>query len=170
MISVKSKKIPIIALLTALSLIAFLIESLLPPLFIPGAKLGLGNIFLMLCLIWFSLPEALIMFAAKCILAAVFGGFSTLTYSAPAGLVSLFISFLLIQFLSGKVSVVAVAALSAIVHNLIQLTVFGLITRSNVTFYLPLLAAAGVVAGVATGIATFLIIKYVPLDIVRKKE
>ncbi len=170
MISVKSKKLPIIALLTALSLIAFLMESLLPPLFIPGAKLGLGNIFLMLCLIWFSLPEALIMFAAKCILAAVFGGFSQLMYSVPAGLISLLISFLLIRFLSEKVSVVAVAALSAVAHNLLQLAVFGLVTRSNVTFYLPILAAAGVVAGVITGIATFLIIKFIPLDIVRKKE
>ena len=170
MISIKSRKLPIIALLTALSLIAFLIESLLPPLFIPGAKLGLGNIFLMLCLIWFSLPEALIMFAAKCILAAVFGGFGQLMYSVPAGLISLLISFLLIGFLSEKVSVVAVAALSAVVHNLLQLTVFGLVTRSNVTFYLPILAAAGVVAGVITGIATFLIIKFVPLNIVRKKE
>ena len=166
----KGKKTAMIALLTGLSLIAFTIESLLPSLPVPGAKLGLANIFIMLCLIWYSMPEALIALIAKFILSAVFGGFSTLTYSVPAGLISLFISFLLIQFLSGKVSIVAVAALSAIVHNLIQLTVFGLITRSNVTFYLPLLAAAGVVAGVATGIATFLIIKYVPLDIVRKKE
>ena len=99
----------------------------------------------MLCLIWFSLPETLIMFAAKCALAAVFGGFTQLMYSAPAGLIAILISFLLIKFLSDKVSVTAVCCLSAVVHNIVQLAVFGLVTRSDVTYYAPLLAIAGVV-------------------------
>ena len=170
MITLKSKKIPIIAILTALSLIAFLLESLLPPLFIPGAKLGLGNVFLMLCLIWFSLPEALIMLLAKCILACAFGGLTQLMYSVPAGLVSLLISYVLIKFLSEKLSVLSICALSATLHNLIQLSTFGVITGADVKYYFPFLALAGLVAGIVTGIATFFIIKYVPLETVRKKE
>jgi len=168
--TLKLKKIPIIALLTALSLISFLIESLLPPLFIPGAKLGLGNIFLMLCVIWLSLPDALIMFAAKCVLAAVFGGLSQLMYSAPAGLVSLAAAYLVIRFFSKDISIVAVCALSAVIHNLVQLTVFGLITQSDITYYAPFLALAGLIAGVITGFVTFFILKYVPFELIRKKE
>lgn len=170
MISIKSRKLPIIALLTALSLIAFLIESLLPSLFVPGAKLGLGNIFITLCLIWFSLPEALLMLVAKCILAAAFGGLTQLMYSLPAGIISVLISWVIIRFFSDRIGVVAVCVLSAVFHNVTQLAAFGVITDSNVTYYTPYLAVAGVVAGIVTGLVTFFIVKYVPLEITRKKE
>ena len=49
-----AKTITTTAVFAALSLIAFMIESLFPPLFVPGAKMGLGNIFSMLALIYCS--------------------------------------------------------------------------------------------------------------------
>ena len=155
----KGKKTAMIALLTGLSLIAFTIESLLPSLPVPGAKLGLANIFIMLCLIWYSMPEALIALIAKFILSAVFGGFSQLLYSVPAGLTSFFVSWLLIRLFSGKLSVIAVCALSGAIHNIIQLSVFGLVTRSYVAYYAPYLLIAGALAGAVTGGAVYLTVK-----------
>ena len=155
-----SQKAAYVALLTALSLIAFLIESLMPPLFIPGAKLGLGNVFLTLCLIWFSLPEALIMLAAKCISAAVFGGAIQVLYSLPAGLCSLLLTCILIRFFKEKLSIVAVSALAAVVHNLVQLGVFAFFAGAAAFCYAPYLTAAGAVSGVLSGTATFFIMKY----------
>ena len=164
------KKIPVIAILTALSVISFLLESLMPSLFVPGAKIGLSNVFILLCLIWFSLPDALVVFGAKCLITALYGGFTQLLYSFPSGLVSLIIAYLLLRFLSGKVGVVAVCSLSAVAHNLIQLSVYSLVTGADMIFYAPLLGVAGLVAGLITGLATYYLVKYIPLDSLRKKE
>ena len=149
---------------TALSLICFLIENLMPPLFIPGARLGLGNIFIILALVLYSLPEAFILLAAKCILAAIFGGPMAILYSAAAGLISLILTFLLVRFMSERVSLIAIAALSAVVHNMTQLTVYAIITKAKEVFlYAPYLAISGFLAGIATGLTAFLLLKYFPL-------
>lgn len=160
-----SKKWAYLGVFTALSLICFLIENLLPPLFIPGARIGLGNAFIMLALILYSFPEAAILLLAKCLLSAIFGGAMALLYSAAAGAASLIISFALIKYCSKIISVTAIAAVSAVAHNLTQLFVFALVIGSwDVFIYAPYLALAGVVAGVATGLIVFLIIKYFPFE------
>lgn len=55
-------------MLAAASLITFLIENLFPPLFIPGAKLGLGNVFVMFALYAFGVGPAFVVLLVKCIL------------------------------------------------------------------------------------------------------
>ena len=81
-----AKKIAGTALLAAFALIAFLIESLLPPLFLPGAKIGLANFFVFLALILYGGGAAAGVAAAKCLLGAVFGGnISSLMYSRDRG-------------------------------------------------------------------------------------
>ena len=159
------KRLATVGVFAALSAITFLIENLLPPLFIPGAKIGLSNVFIMLCLALYSLPEAALLLAAKCLLSALFLGAISLLYSAAAGVTSLLTTYLLIRFLSKRVSLVATASLSAIIHNLVQLGVFALVTGAReVFFYAPHLALAGVVSGVVTGLAAFFILKYFPFD------
>ena len=49
-----AKKLAILSVLTTLGLLSFLLENLLPPLFVPGAKPGLSNLFTLLALVWFS--------------------------------------------------------------------------------------------------------------------
>ena len=153
----------------ALSLIAFLVENLLPPLFIPGARLGLGNVFIILCLALYSLPEAAMLLAAKCVLSAIFGGAISLLYSAVAGVASLVITWLLIRFLSELISITAIASVSAIVHNLVQLGVFAIVTQAKeVFFYAPYLVIAGAAAGILTGLTAYFILKYFPFE--RKRQ
>ena len=160
-----AKKWAYLGVFTALSLICFLIENLLPPLFIPGARIGVGNVFVMLALALYSLPEAFMLLAAKCVLSAIFGGVTAIIYSAAAGAISLVLSYALIRFFSDKISLTAIAVLSAVVHNLVQLAVFSLATGAKEVFiYAPYLALAGAAAGVVTGLAAFFIIKYYPFD------
>ena len=159
------KRLAYIGVFAALSVIAFIVENLLPPLFIPGARIGLGNVFIILCLVLYSLPEAALLFAAKCLLSALFGGAISLLYSASAGAVSLVVTYLLIRFLHERLSVTAIASVSAVTHNLVQLGVFALATSAKeVFFYAPHLAIAGIVAGTITGLAAFLILKYFPFE------
>ena len=49
-----AKKIVVLAIFTALSLITFVIESQFPPLLLPGARMGLANIFSFAALIMYS--------------------------------------------------------------------------------------------------------------------
>lgn len=53
-----AKKIAVLALFSALGLIAFIIENQFPPLFVPGAKMGLANIFSLSALILYGPAEA----------------------------------------------------------------------------------------------------------------
>ena len=53
-----AKKIAVLALFTALGLIVFIIENQFPPLFVPGAKMGLGYKFRLAASILYGPREA----------------------------------------------------------------------------------------------------------------
>lgn len=166
----KGKKVALLGLLTALSVISFLIENLFPPILIPGAKLGLGNIFVMLCLIYLGLPSGIILVVSKCLISAIFGGFSALLYSLPAGLFSLFLGYILLKF-SKKISIVAISAVLGTAHNLVQNVVFCFVVNSvKVLLYAPYLAFLGVICGVFTGLVTYLLLNKFSTLIINKFE
>lgn len=159
-----AKKIAVLAVLTALSLITFLIENLFPPLFIPGAKLGLANAFSFIALIMYSPLEAFAVVGVRTILGAVFAGnFSAVLYSFTGGIVSMAVSSLLTYLVHPKISVVAVSVAAAVMHNLTQNAVFVLLTGTVLSFsYAPYLALIGIASGAFIGIAVALIVKRVP--------
>ena len=120
------KKIVFTAVLACLALITFMIESLFPPILVPGAKLGLSNLFILTALIFLGSFEAIAVFIVKIILGSIFSGnISALLYSLPSGVVSLTVEILLIRKI--KTSVLSASALGAIINNAVQLTVFVLI-------------------------------------------
>lgn len=154
-----ASRIALLGALTALALIAYAVESLFPPLIVPGARLGLGNVFVILALVYLGGAEAAIVVAAKCLLAAAFGGLSALIYSLPAGLISLAVSWFLTS-LNGRVSIVAVCAAAATVHNLVQNLIFAAVMQTaEVLAYSPYLALTGSICGIITGLAVYLISK-----------
>ena len=118
-----AKKIAVLALLTGLALIAFLLESLFVAPAFPAAKPGLSNFFTLFALLLYGLPEALFVVVARTVLGALFAGnLSMLLYSLTAGVVSAIVSRLLL-FAFPRISVVCVSVVSATVHNLVQLGV-----------------------------------------------
>ena len=159
-----AKKLAVLSLLTGLSLIMFIIENLLPPLFIPGAKLGLANIFSFAALILYSPVEAFIVLIARTILGAVFAGnLSALLYSFTGGVVSMAVSSVLICTAHPKISVMAVSVAAAVLHNLTQNVVFVFLTGSALMFgYMPYLALLGIFSGAVVGGITLAIFKGVP--------
>ncbi|MEG1519594.1 MAG: Gx transporter family protein [Clostridia bacterium] len=167
-----SKKIASLGVLSALGLIMFMVESLFPPLFIPGAKMGLSNIFSLLTLILMSPLDAVIVVVVRTVIGSFFfGSMSTLIYSLSAGLVSVLVSSLLYKLLFPKITLIAISAVAAVVHNLTQNLIFCLVTNTPQMFvYMPYLAVLGVIAGVLVGIAVKLIVRYLPTDILLKFE
>ncbi|MCH5142984.1 MAG: Gx transporter family protein [Clostridiales bacterium] len=159
-----AKKIAVLSLLTGLSLIMFIVENLLPPLFIPGAKLGLANIFSFAALILYSPVEAFLVLTARTVLGAVFAGnLSALLYSFTGGAVSMAVSSVLIYTLYPKISVMAVSVAAAVLHNITQNIIFVLLTGSALLFgYMPYLALIGIFSGGVVGGITLVIFKGIP--------
>lgn len=164
-----AKKIAVLAMMTGFGLIMFMVESLFPPMFFPGAKMGLSNIFSLLTLVIYGLPEALIVVIARTVLGSLFAGnASLLLYSLTAGVASVIVSRLL-MFAFPKVSLLAVSVVSAVVHNTVQLLVYCALTQTALIFsYLPYLALLGVLAGVIVGLAVIFTVKGVPLGVFAK--
>ncbi len=168
--SLASRRIAIDSILVASSLIVFVVENLFPPLILPGAKLGLANIFTLFALILFSPLDANIILLVRVVLGNIIvGNLSALMYSLPAGLISLNLSALLIKFCSHKLSIISISVVGAVVHNVIQNIIFYLVTSTSEVFgYTPYLALLGVLSGVVVGVCVYLIIKLVPISVYEK--
>ena len=160
-----SKRLATLGILTAMGLIAFLIEGLFPPLILPGAKMGISNIFSLLTLIVLGPWDAVAMVILRTFLGSVFGGnVSALIYSMSAGLVSISVSALLMRFVFPKISLISVSVVAAVLHNVTQNVVFCWVSQTpQMIFYMPYLALLGVVAGLIVGFAVYLLTRYIPL-------
>ncbi len=148
------KRLTINALLTAVALGIFVLESALPPLTpVPGIKLGLANLVTLFALVFLSGKDALMILLARILLGALFAGNpSVLLYSLSGGLASLLIELLLlrknpVQFLWG------ISAIGALIHNTVQVLIAILLTRTPaILSYLPLLWISGIITGAFTGL------------------
>lgn len=163
-----TKKLTFSAILTAFSLIAFMLESLFPPLFIPGARLGLSNLFILIAVIFIGVPYGFGVMTVKVILGSLFSGnIFAMIYGLTAGIVSLTIESLLIK--SNKFSILAISLTGGVINLLVQNLIFCIVTLSiEYIVYLPYLALIGAIAGLTVGVAVTLSIKFLPKKLYMK--
>ena len=168
--AVTAKKIATLAIFTALSLIMFIIENQFPPMFIPGARMGLANIFSFAALVIYSPVEAFVIVAVRTALGAVFAGnVSALLYSFTGGVVSMAISSILMYTIYPKISVMSVSIVAAVSHNVTQNVVFVIISGTALTFgYMPYLMLLGILSGGIVGAIIMLVFKKVPKTVFEK--
>lgn len=157
------RKIAALGILTGLGLAAFLLESLIPMPFLPGAKLGFANIFSLLALLLYGLPEALAVVLVRTFLGSLFAGnLSMLLYSMTAGVLSTAVTRVLL-FALPRVSFLAVSVAGAIVHNMVQLFVYcGLTGTVLLLAYAPYLCLMGASAGAVVGLVVIWTMKALP--------
>lgn len=162
-----ARRVAMLSVLCAMGLITFMIESQFPPLFmLPGAKMGLSNIFSMLAVFLLGVPDAIVLVVVRTVLGSMYSNMSALIYSLTAGLVSVLATSALVEFLYPKISVIAVSVVAAVLHNLTQNVVFCLVSNTPEMFaYMPWLALLGVVAGIIVGFAVWFILRAVPLKV-----
>ena len=165
-----ARRVATIGILTALSLLSFILESLLPPLFLPGAKIGLSNIFTLVTLFMFGPIDALILVVVRTTLGSlIVGNLVSLIYSLSAGVISLGVAILLVQFVYPKISMISISIASAIVHNIVQVLVFCLLVNNMYMIsYLPYFALIGAASGLIVGALVYLVIHKVPLSFFEK--
>lgn len=159
-----ARRAALVAVLSALALCSFVVENLFPPLFLPGAKLGLGNAFSLFALIVLGPIDGIVVAVIRTTLGSlIVGNMSTLLYSLTAGLVAVVLQAVLVRFLYPTVSVVAVSVCGAVVHNITQNVVFVLVSQTpQMVSYMPYLALTGVLSGIVVGVAVWLALRLLP--------
>lgn len=157
----KTNKLIFTALLTAMSLVTFVIEAAIPPLTpIYGIKLGLSNIFTLFALYAVGKKEAFALLMLRITLGNILTGqLMAFAYSFSGGLLSFAVVLLLTRFMSEK-QLWVISALSAVFHNIGQITVAVLITQTpQIAYYLPILIISGIITGVFTGLCAQLVLQ-----------
>lgn len=143
------------ALVCAALLLSF-VEAVIPiaVLPIPGFKLGLANIAVLLTAYRCSVTDAAVVSLARILLTFLFFGSPTsLIFSLSGGILVICVLLLLkLTKTAPKFSFIGISVLCAAAHNLGQLTAALALTGTAVLSYLPALAAASLIYGTLTGI------------------
>lgn len=154
------KRICIISMLIAMAIVLNILESFIP-VFIPGVKLGLANIIILIMLYEFKSYEAFICDILRIVLVGLLRG----SFLSPTFLMSLsggILSFL-IMFLFSRLkffSVIGVSVLGAVFHASGQIIVAVILLGSKaVVYYLPFIAILSVFTGILSGIITKVYLK-----------
>ncbi len=144
----------VLGLLTAVGLIIFTIEGLLPPLTpIPGIKLGLANIVTLYALYALSPRDAAAVSILRILLAAIFAGQAVSLWYSLAGGIFCLISMTAAKKLFSEEYMEFTSIVGALFHNMGQLLAAVLLLENTaILLYFPFLALGGVVCGLFTGI------------------
>ena len=138
---------------TALALILSYVEMLIPINFgIPGAKLGLANLVIVIVLYKTDWKEALLLSVVRIVLSGFFfGNLFSILYSLAGGILSLIVMTVLMR--SGRFSVTGVSMAGGVSHNIGQLvTAMFAVSTYQVGYYLPVLLIAGLITGALIGL------------------
>lgn len=151
-----TKRVAYCAMLTALAMIFGYVEALIPFSFgIPGVKLGLANIVIVLALYILPAYQAFVIQLMRIVLVSfLFGNLSMMLYSLAGGMLSLLVMFLMKRRDAFSVSGVSIAG--GVSHNIGQLIVAVLVVQNlKIAFYLPVLIMAGLITGCLIGMLAY---------------
>lgn len=150
----KTQKIALLGILSAQALVLSFFENLLPamPFLPPGVKLGLSNIVTMFTAGTMGLLPTLTVTLIKSLFALLTRGVTAFFMSLGGGLLSTVAMCLMLKLVKNKSGFVGVAVVSAVCHNLGQLAVSIIVTKTTAfVYYTPVLLLSGVVMGIITG-------------------
>lgn len=151
-----TKRVAYCAMLTALAMIFGYVEALIPfGLGIPGVKLGLANIVIVLALYLLPAYQAFAIQLMRIVLVSfLFGNLSMMLYSLAGGILSFLV--MLIVKRGDAFSITGVSIAGGVSHNIGQLIVAVLVVRNlKIAFYLPVLIMAGLITGCFIGMLAY---------------
>ncbi len=158
----KTKRLVLLAMLTAVAMILSYVESLLPSVGIPGVKMGRANIAVIFALFRFGWKEAAALSLVRVVLVSLlFGSVGAMLYSLAGAVLSLAVMALLRRI--DRFSTVGISVAGGVAHNAGQILMAMLILQTKQLLgYLPVLAVSGIAGGVLTGLAAALLIRRIP--------
>jgi heptaprenyl diphosphate synthase len=151
--STNLKRLTIVAMLLAMAIVLNYLESFIP-IFVPGVRLGLANVIILIMLYEFKFYEALIVDLLRILLVSLIRG----TFLSPiffmalvGGMLSYLIMLIFTRF---KIfSPIGVSVLGSLFHAVGQILVAILLMSTvKIVYYLPFIALLSVVTGIISGL------------------
>lgn len=150
----KSEKVAYYGIFAALAILMGYVERLIQlPFGIPGIKLGLANVVVLIVLYRMGEKPALCISLVRILISGIlFSGFSGFLYSTAGALCSYFAMLLLKR--TNLCSIIGVSVIGGVFHNIGQIITASFVLKTTGLFYtyLPALIVSGVITGVLIGI------------------
>lgn len=147
------RKVAFLGLFSGAAILLGYVESLIPVFVtVPGMKLGLANLAIVMVLYLYGLREALTVQIVRILVTGfLFGNLFSILFSLAGGLLSLLVMWGM--KVRGRFGMIGVSVAGGVSHNIGQIFVAALVVENaSVAYYLPVLLAAGVVTGVLIGL------------------
>ena len=154
-------KIALLGVLTAGAVVIAILESFIPSIGIPGIKLGLANIVILVVLYELGIIDAIMVNLIRVLVVGLvrgtfmsFGFLMSLS-GAALSLLVMILFYLLIR----KFSIIGVSVIGAIAHVVGQILIaMAYLGTSYVVLYLPVIGLSAIITGVFVGIVASAII------------
>lgn len=161
--ALRTKRLALSAILAAMAMIFSYIEALIPlPVPIPGIKLGLANLVIVIAIYRLGFKYAFIINCVRIIITGLlFTGLFGAIYSFAGGVLSIVVMYLLYR--TGLFSMVGVSMVGGVFHNLGQLLVACLIMSNfKLMSYFAVLLFSGLISGILIGIVAAVLYDKLP--------
>ena len=157
----KVQKMALLGVLTAAAIVIAILESFIPSVGIPGVKLGLANIVILIILYELGIWEAAVVNLFRVlVISLVRGTFLSMGFlmSLTGAALSLGI-MILFYLLIKKFSIIGVSVVGSLFHVAGQILIAMIFLGTAYIFlYLPIIAISAIITGVFVGIVAKLII------------
>ena len=161
----KTQKLTVMALTTAIALVLSFIESQIPAFVaVPGVKMGLANIAIVYALYRLGWKEAALISLIRVVLVSLLvGSAASFLYSLAGAVLSLLGMALLKK--TGKFTEIVVSVAGGVLHNIGQIAMASIILETDaLRYYLPFLLVSGILAGVVIGLISGILIRRIHLS------
>ena len=160
----------LLGVLTAAAIVIAILESFIPSIGIPGVKMGLANIVILIILYELGIWEAGVVNLLRVLVVSLARG-TFLSMGFLMSLTGAALSFgimVLFSLLIKKFSIIGVSVIGSVFHVTGQIIIAMIFLGSAYIFlYLPIIAISAIITGVFVGITAKLIIK---TGIIRKQR
>lgn len=157
-----TRKIALLGILTAGTIVIAILESFIPSVGIPGVKLGLANIMILVILYELGILDAIIVNVLRVVVVGLVRGsiFSMGFLMSLTGAIFSLGIMILFYLLIKKFSIIGVSVIGSLFHVTGQVLIAMIFLGSAyVILYLPIIAISAIITGVFVGITAMLIIR-----------
>lgn len=158
-----SKRIALSGILATLALIFSYVEAILPFNFgIPGVKLGLANLVVVIVLYEMNARYAIAVNIVRVLIAGLlFSGLYGMLFSL-AGCTSSYLVMLL-MYKTKRFSIIGVSMGGGAAHTIGQLMIAVLLVSNiRLSYYFPILLFSGMISGIIVGIGSYVLVNRLP--------
>ena len=157
-----SKKVAFYGIFAALAVLMGYVEAIFPmPVPIPGVKLGLANVIVLIAMYFMGNKAALgVNIIRVCISSLLFGGFSGFLFSIAGATLSYIVMISVKKIKSS--SIIGVSILGGVAHNIGQIGVAAVVLHTpGLMYYVPMLLVSGLITGVVIGMVAKICLNHV---------